>query len=100
MIFTSGFTDTHFTFYYEDAEVNIYLDKLEVKGSIKNAAFAIANAVLSSGEKSVSTTWNKKVRAMHGKGCYKLEYLQEDKPDFFDELSRQYEKICKMKVFW
>lgn len=93
-----GPTDTLTLMFHGDTELIVHADRLELIGNVKDAALALAKTVLEDG--SSATSWNDVLRAVHGlEGQYTLEYLRDDKPDFFDELKEHYENICKMRAF-
>ncbi len=92
-----GPTDTYTTFHHDETELIVHLDRLELIGNPKDAAIALAKEVMADG--SVTTAWNDVLRVYHGLGRYTMEYLQDNKPDFFDELKERFERVCKMKAF-
>lgn len=93
-----GPTDTVTHMFHADTELIVHMDRLELVGNVRDAALALVKTVLEDG--SSATSWNNVLRAVHGlDGKYTLEYLQDDKPDFFDELKEHYENICKMRIF-
>ncbi len=93
-----GPTDTLTLMYHNNTELIVHADRLELVGDVREAALALVKTVLQDG--SSATSWNDVLRAVHGlDGRYTLEYLRDDKPEFFDELKEQYEIICKMRAF-
>lgn len=74
--------------------------EITIKGSIKAAAVALHKFV--SGEccnKTITFILNDAIKIDIENG-FKLTYLKENKPDFFDELVIEFERINKLKAFW
>lgn len=52
-----------------------------------------------------STVWTIRVRdvdiiCIDFYKTYDIYYLGENKPDFFEDIRKEYKRICKMKAFW
>lgn len=94
-------TETYTVYSYQNSELIIHRDRLEIVGNIKFAAFALVNELLTDSYYSLYSisSWNNVLRAKHGDGVYTLEYLGEEAPEFFEELKYYYEYFCSMRIF-
>ena len=71
-------------------------------GTTKDAAMALVKYVIQSDlvDQCISMTLNESVKIEAVGKTYELTYLKKDKPEFWDELVREFNKIIKMKAFW
>jgi hypothetical protein len=94
---------------YEGAKLRIYNNgMLTIKGSTKNAAFALAKQVMSEDGAPDSIEYNKCIRINCKKGKpYTIEWLglgilQDDaypEPKFWEEFKLEFERFCNLKAF-
>lgn len=76
-------------------------ETIEIVGPIKDAALALAKHIMQHEytKDIVSLEINKVLRIEFDKN-FKISYLKEEKPPFFDELAAEFQKIVGMKIFW
>jgi hypothetical protein len=73
-----------------------------LEGSSKIIALAIIKYVVE-GEWSPGMTsfeLNHALRIECEDNQFSLHYIKENRPDFFDELTREFDRLVKMKAFW
>lgn len=86
-------------FRHDKTTIKICWNGILISGDVKEAAMALAKAIFDLSDGSIATSWEGVLKAHHGNGNFSLEYLLKDRPEFFNELNEQYERICKLKAF-
>jgi hypothetical protein len=105
-VFQPSFT----TLTHEDATVKIYSSgMLTIKGSVKNAAFALAKHVLDDKGSAIGVEYNRCIRVKCKPGKpYTIEWLGKGilpdddaypEPKFWAEFKTEFERFCELKAF-
>jgi hypothetical protein len=75
---------------------------MKVEGSVKNAALGLIKYVVDTefSEGVVSWELDKAIRIEREDGQFYLECITAKRPDFWDELEKEFHRANKMKAFW
>lgn len=75
---------------------------MSLEGTTKDAAMALVKYVVQSDlvDQCISMTLNESIKIEAVGKTYELIYLKKDKPEFWDDLVREFNKIIRMKAFW
>jgi hypothetical protein len=87
------------TIVYNDTKLYIHHDgQMILDGNTKDAALALIKCVvineLSAGAHTVEINGSLRVDRN------KISYLLKDKPEFWDQLSEEFDRLMNLKVFW
>lgn len=91
--------DTITTLYYKNSIIEIGFGTITVEGDIKDIAFCLSQYLSDNSDGVPFTYWKDIIKAYHSKDRCELEFLGENKPDFFDELNENFKKFFNLKSF-
>lgn len=76
--------------------------KMAIEGSIKDAALGLVKYVVQTefSDGCLSIEINHSLRIEREDGDFFIEYIKPNKPDFWDELEKEFYRAVKMKAFW
>lgn len=76
--------------------------KIEVEGSVKDAALGIVKYVIQEEFSNGVISWelNHAIRIEYEDNEFTIEYVKPNKPACWDELEKEFYRAVKMKAFW
>lgn len=87
---------------HDQGKITIHANgECKIEGPIKDAAIGLFYFIIEQEYNSglVSIEINKCLRVDLSKN-FEVEWLGQDKPEYFDELVQEFKRVTKMKAFW
>lgn len=78
-----------------------YLGNMELVGSVKNVAMGLLKYIIEEEWTSgmIRYELNHVLKVEYDNGFY-ISYMKDNKPYFFDELTKEFDRLVRMKAFW